>query len=485
MQLCGSKIKLRELRASDELAFITAVKNSQELLSPWVSPADTSKAFADYLKQTQCDNQCSFLITSVNEDALIGVINISNIIRGCFQSAYLGYYCFEGYQRQGLMLEAMNLIIDYAFFHLGLHRLEANIQPHNIASINLVKRCGFVNEGLAKNYLNINGRWQDHSHYALTLEQAQHHWIVLAEAKEKPWLPDFEFSSAALKNFLVASDDFTTVSSVKGIGCGWDNDVYLVNDHWVFRCPRRRVAASLIERENRVLNIIAEQLPLAVPKPVYQYLGPSNYPYPFHGYQKLNGSAVHEAALSAVQRSASVVDFAYFLKALHQIPVQEVLATGVGPQVFDRTQTVKIKQQIDHRVKVLSEQGIIAINPRHIDKLCNQALTVILDKNQHCLVHGDLYCRHLLYDNGALTAVIDWGDVGLNHPVVDLAALYSVFPQSSHQSFYNIYGDIDESHKIYARFLAVHSILACIDYALDHQEPGLLREVTEALARID
>ena len=100
----------------------------------------------------------------------MGFINISNIVRGFFQSAYLGYYAFAGHERQGLMRAALGLTVRTAFTALKLHRLEANIQPGNVASIALVRSCGFCQEGYSPRYLKIRGRWRDHERWAIVAD---------------------------------------------------------------------------------------------------------------------------------------------------------------------------------------------------------------------------------------------------------------------------------------------------------------------------
>ena len=97
-------------------------------------------------------------------DKTIGSVALNEIIRGCFHSCFLGYRMDEHKRNQGYMTEAVRAAIDYAFNILALHRIEANIMPHNIASLRVVEKLGFINEGLAKKYLKINGRWEDHIH---------------------------------------------------------------------------------------------------------------------------------------------------------------------------------------------------------------------------------------------------------------------------------------------------------------------------------
>ncbi len=98
---------------------------------------------------------------------MVGVVNITNIVLGKFCSAHLGYYVFAGFERQGFMREGLQAAVRYAFTKLKLHRLEANIQPDNHASIALVKSCGFTKEGYSPRYLQIGGQWRDHERWAV------------------------------------------------------------------------------------------------------------------------------------------------------------------------------------------------------------------------------------------------------------------------------------------------------------------------------
>lgn len=105
-----------------------------------------------------------------DDDDIVGAININEIVRGPFQSGYLGYYAFSKHAGQGLMKQGLALVVGEAFTSLSLHRLEANIQPENVGSISLVRRCGFSKEGFSRRYLRIAGAWRDHERWALLRE---------------------------------------------------------------------------------------------------------------------------------------------------------------------------------------------------------------------------------------------------------------------------------------------------------------------------
>ncbi len=108
------------------------------------------------------DRNEGYLVYLITTGKIVGVINISEIVRGLFRSGYLGFYGNAAHSRQGYMKEGLALVLRDAFSRLGLHRLEANIQPKNAMSIGLVRNCGFRREGLSPRYLKIGGKWRDH-----------------------------------------------------------------------------------------------------------------------------------------------------------------------------------------------------------------------------------------------------------------------------------------------------------------------------------
>jgi ribosomal-protein-alanine N-acetyltransferase len=106
-----------------------------------------------------------------DDGTLVAVVNLSQIVRGSFQSCYCGFYANAATAGQGLTREALDLSLRYAFITLGLHRVEANVQPSNAASLRLVRRVGFRHEGFSPRYLHIDGAWRDHERFAITAEE--------------------------------------------------------------------------------------------------------------------------------------------------------------------------------------------------------------------------------------------------------------------------------------------------------------------------
>ena len=108
-----------------------------------------------------------FHISLKNERRIIGSVGLTNIVYGAFLSGYVGYKLDAENVNRGFMTEALGRVVDFAFLDLGLHRLEANIMPRNGASLRVVRKLGFVYEGISSRYLRIDGEWEDHARYVL------------------------------------------------------------------------------------------------------------------------------------------------------------------------------------------------------------------------------------------------------------------------------------------------------------------------------
>jgi ribosomal-protein-alanine N-acetyltransferase len=111
-----------------------------------------------------------FFACRCDDGAIAGAINLSEIIRGPFQNAFVGYFMGAAFAGRGYMTEALGLVLKHGFRHLKLHRIEANLQPGNSASRALVRRAGFRLEGYSPRFLKIAGRWRDHERWAITVE---------------------------------------------------------------------------------------------------------------------------------------------------------------------------------------------------------------------------------------------------------------------------------------------------------------------------
>lgn len=160
-------VRIRALEASDEAAFVAAARRSRSLHKPWVSVPCDARIFASYLARFTPPAHHGFVVCLHPSGELVGAVNLTNIVLGNFRSGYLGYFAFAGHEGRGHMRQGLEQVVRHAFRTLRLHRLEANIQPGNRASIELVRRLGFRKEGFSPGYLKIGGRWRDHERWAI------------------------------------------------------------------------------------------------------------------------------------------------------------------------------------------------------------------------------------------------------------------------------------------------------------------------------
>ena len=164
------RVVLRRARPSDRAEFIELMRRSRGHLRPWIYAPETPDAFDELIRRGRTD-EYDFLLMCLREGGVVAAsFNFSQIFRGGFQSAYLGFAAGESYAGRGLMTEGLGLALRHAFRTLRLHRVEANVQPANERSKALVKRCGFRLEGYSPRYLKVGGRWRDHERYAVTVE---------------------------------------------------------------------------------------------------------------------------------------------------------------------------------------------------------------------------------------------------------------------------------------------------------------------------
>ena len=170
----GDGVVLRAPQMSDYAEWASLREASRAFLTPWEPtwPVDdlTRAAFRRRLRRyaddVRTDQSYAFFVFGEQDDVLVGGITLANVRRGVAQAGSLGYWIGAPYARRGYMTAAVAALIPYAFSTLRLHRLEAACIPTNAASVSLLEKTGFEREGYAREYLCINGQWQDHLLYA-------------------------------------------------------------------------------------------------------------------------------------------------------------------------------------------------------------------------------------------------------------------------------------------------------------------------------
>ena len=161
------RVVLRRPELKDQGEFIARAQASRALHRPWVAAPSTPEQYKAYVSRTREPANHCFLDCEAGQGSIVGVHTLTNVVLGLFRSGYLGYYAFAGCERQGFMRAGLQRVVRHAFNSLKLHRLEANIQPGNLASIALGRSCGFSKEGYSPRYLKIGGRWRDHERWAI------------------------------------------------------------------------------------------------------------------------------------------------------------------------------------------------------------------------------------------------------------------------------------------------------------------------------
>jgi ribosomal-protein-alanine N-acetyltransferase len=170
----GEGVFLRAPQMSDYSEWTTLREASRAFLTPWeptwpsddLSRSAFRRRLRRYAEDQRADTSYAFFLFRKSDEALVGGLTLANIRRGVAQAGSLGYWIGEPFARRGLMTGAVQGLVPFAFGSLRLHRLEAACIPSNTASIRLLEKVGFVREGYAREYLCINGLWQDHLLFA-------------------------------------------------------------------------------------------------------------------------------------------------------------------------------------------------------------------------------------------------------------------------------------------------------------------------------
>lgn len=170
----GRRVYLRFAARGDRSGWCALRESSLEHNRPWepslAGEPTSDERFGRLLRTQRTKDARRYLLCRRSDEAILGMINFGQIVRGPFQNAYLGYWIGVDHVRRGYMTEGVRIALRHAFVDLGLHRVEANIKPGNEASLMLARRLGFREEGYSPRYLQIAGEWADHVRFAMTIE---------------------------------------------------------------------------------------------------------------------------------------------------------------------------------------------------------------------------------------------------------------------------------------------------------------------------
>jgi ribosomal-protein-alanine N-acetyltransferase len=160
-------VALCPLTEADEADYIAQAGASADFYRGLIKAPATPEAFRTYLARLRRQDARGYVVRATGTGALVGFVNLNEIKPEPYLRGLLGYGVFQGFARQGYLTHAVNLLVDHAFGDLGLHRLEADVQPHNQPSRRLVESAGFVCEGVSRAFIKIDDEWQDHERWAL------------------------------------------------------------------------------------------------------------------------------------------------------------------------------------------------------------------------------------------------------------------------------------------------------------------------------
>jgi aminoglycoside phosphotransferase (APT) family kinase protein len=273
-------------------------------------------------------------------------------------------------------------------------------------------------------------------------------------------------------------------SSARLLGEGWDNSVWVVEERWAFRFPRREIAIPGVERELAVLPLLAPLLAVPTPEPRFVGVPSGRFRWPFFGAPLLAGREPADAELSEAERVELGAALGAILRRLHAADTLD----AVDP---DRALPVDFNRRADMPVRVsrARENGAalealgIWRQPAAFESILATAEGLPPSASELVLAHGDLHQRHVLVADGSLSAVIDWGDVCRADPCIDLMLMWSLLPSSGREPFRSAYGPVTDEQLLRARVLALVLDSMLGRYAHDAGNASLQREALAGLER--
>lgn len=270
------------------------------------------------------------------------------------------------------------------------------------------------------------------------------------------------------------------LSSVRLLGQGWDNAVWLVDEVWIFRFPRRRIAIPGVERAMALLPRVAPLLPLPITAPVFLGRPADGFPWPFYGAPFLPGHEVADAGLDDEGRLRIARPLGAFLRALHS---SDVAGADGLPVDFNRRTDMALRIPMTRERLAEVERLGVWRAPDGVERIL-AAAEKLPSPDGLVTAHGDLHVRHVLVgDDGAPSGVIDWDDVCRADPSIDLHLLWSLLPPGARGELLDAYGPVGEEQLLRARVLALFLCAALAQYAEHEGFDALRRESVAGLER--
>ncbi|MDN3358278.1 phosphotransferase [Actinomadura sp. DC4] len=297
------------------------------------------------------------------------------------------------------------------------------------------------------------------------------------------WEPEHLVTADAAADLI--GDQFPRLrgASVEAFATGWDNTVFLVAEQWIFRFPRRAVALPGLRREIDVLPRLAPRLPLPVPVPEFAGRPSPAFPWPFWGARHLPGRELADAGLADGARAGAAAGLGAFLRALHDPRLVPVTGVALPRDPQSRAEPSVRSPFARERLARLTRDGVWTLDPA-VERLLADGERLGPCTGAAVVSHGDLHIRHLLVDADArASGVIDWGDLCVADPAVDLSLAYAGFAGPARTALLSAYGPVGEEREVRARVLAVFLCAALAEYAAATGRETLLTEALAGLGR--
>jgi aminoglycoside phosphotransferase (APT) family kinase protein len=296
------------------------------------------------------------------------------------------------------------------------------------------------------------------------------------------WDPDVVVDEALVRALVSEQFPELRAHSVRLVGEGFDNSVWVVDEQWAFRFPRRAIAVPLVAREVSVLPRVAPLLPAPVPFPMFVGAESTLFPRPFFGHRLLRGVEAAEAGLTDAQRASLGVGMGRFLRALHATATLEA-ADGERTLPVDPNRRAEMPYRVGMtRDRLGALEDLQPARRRRVEQILAEA-EKLAPSSANVLLHGDLHVRHVLVEQGTLSGIIDWGDVCVGDPSIDLLFVWSALPPDARREFFEEYGAIGDETALRAQVLAIHLSAVLVLYARDQGLAALERETRAGLER--
>lgn len=293
------------------------------------------------------------------------------------------------------------------------------------------------------------------------------------------WQADVRVDEELARRLIAAQFPPLPERSLEFLGEGWDYAAFLVDESLVFRFPRREVGLPGTRREIAKLPVLAPLLPVAVPRPLHVGRPSEDFRWPFYGAPYIRG-AEPDGSLSDEARTALARPLAVALRALHAPDTRALAGDGLPVDPMGRADMAVRAPRTRKTLEAIAE---LWQPPAEVEELLELALELPRPEPS-AVCHGDLHFRQLLVEGSTLTGIVDWVDLCLGDPGMDLSLVFGFLPPAARHEFFAEYGQVEPAAVVRARVLALNLMSILARYGHDEGMPGVEGEALAALGRV-